>query len=192
MNKKDNKIVIIRNMLLVAFFISQNFFWTLINSIYDGKLWAEKFFPIIQLEGCLFYALFAVYYTGDKEIVKNFLSEKTLLKIFFRFLFNISIVLYIACPKILEEVFGLIFKKGNIKTAISEIKSQIKEYQKEQIDTKSIIVIIMFTCILIMIGYFIPLDYIQIITDFITLLLNVVLFIIILSNVASSVDEIKK
>lgn len=179
-------------MLLLAFLMSQNIVWKIIGGINYNEFWVQKIFPILQIEGTCIYTFLGIYHTGDKLWIERLAYDYPCLKKIFMFFIEILIFAFVWVPRIMLLIPEL-FSLQNINEAVR--KNKIEAKQKIEKYSHSDFVIRMFSGIggltisLLIISYFVAPNVVQMLADVMTLILNIILFVIVCANITNTSEE---
>lgn len=183
--KKSQRIVM-RIILLFAFLMSQSMTWKAVAWINQSAQWNEKNYLVFQIEGACIYTFLCICFTKDKLLVEDWCKKIPILSKFFNALLFIFSLLFEWIPKLLlsiPEIFNIQSSNVEIKLIKKEIDAEVERCKNSNTYERVFRGIGGLTIVIILIAGIAPKDTIQTISDVMNVILNIILFAIVCTNI---------
>lgn len=183
--KKSQRIVM-RIILLFALLMSQSMTWKAVAWINQSAQWNEKNYLVFQIEGACIYTFLCICFTKDKLLVEDWCKKIPILSKFFNALLFIFSLLFEWIPALLlsiPEIFNIQSSNAEIKLIKKEIDAEVERCKNSNIYGRVFRGIGGLTIVIILIAGIAPKDTIQTISDVMNVILNIILFAIVCTNI---------
>ena len=184
--KENNQKIAMRIILLFGFIMAQGITWKIFAFLNQSAQWSEKTYLAFQIEGACIYTFLCIYFTRDKLLLDDFGNKFPIIPQMFNVLVFISTLFFVWFPKIvllIPEIFSSQSIGNEVELIKKEAKEETNRYNNSSTYVRVLVGIGGLTIFIMIVSWFVSQNTIQIISDIMNTILNVVLFIIVCANV---------